>query len=478
MGPPLDGGGDLPTIGSPSPSGICFNGAAARWRRRHVPRPRHRGRLRQASMGPPLDGGGDSPNPAHLDVRLRLLQWGRRSMAAETSGCGRASRSGSWASMGPPLDGGGDSAWLMTSSDSHRLQWGRRSMAAETSAPPRRPAPAGRCFNGAAARWRRRPRAVGVQRERRPRASMGPPLDGGGDVRRPRHVHVVRSASMGPPLDGGGDRSAGATRPAAPPGFNGAAARWRRRLVRRAADLVGVGASMGPPLDGGGDRLFSISPSASSAWLQWGRRSMAAETPAPCPRRWRRGGASMGPPLDGGGDGERQRGGRQRAGASMGPPLDGGGDAAAVVGAPADRGGFNGAAARWRRRRPTTRTKRGWRVGFNGAAARWRRRLAHGCRASAAHHLLQWGRRSMAAETGASDHSYPHRLVASMGPPLDGGGDVRHRVVPFVAHGASMGPPLDGGGDRSRRAGDRDLTSTLQWGRRSMAAETRALGDD
>ncbi len=83
-------------------------------------------------MGPPLDGGGD-PEPLVFSASDdHVLQWGRRSMAAETS------------------DG------LVTSTWFDLLQWGRRSMAAETDrrAPPVR---------------------------QRHRASMGPPLDGGGD---------------------------------------------------------------------------------------------------------------------------------------------------------------------------------------------------------------------------------------------------------------------------------------------------------
>ena len=88
MGPPLDGGGDL----APAEPGAL-------------------GRV-ATSMGPPLDGGGDAallydePDVAHA------LQWGRRSMAAETDSANNGLQ------------------------QLRKLQWGRRSMAAETCARP------------------------------------------------------------------------------------------------------------------------------------------------------------------------------------------------------------------------------------------------------------------------------------------------------------------------------------------------------
>ncbi len=184
--------------------------------------------------------------------------------------------------------------------------------------------------------------------------------------------------------------------------------------------------------------------------LQWGRRSMAAETlpRAPAATRAR---PSMGPPLDGGGDMAAAIGRPVRSRrASLGPPLDGGGDRRRCLGRAGVDGCFNGAAARWRRRQGRT------------GSARW------------PSVRLQWGRRSMAAETLPRPGAVRLRAPASMGPPLDGGGDRvghRRRVVGGVA---SMGPPLDGGGDVVAPATAADAPShvRLQWGRRSMAAET------
>ncbi len=232
-----------------------FNGAAARWRRRPRSRAEHDQGDGPASMGPPLDGGGDAGRVVAEAAETAGLQWGRRSMAAETRRGRTAVCRQVPASMGPPLDGGGDTLTISRTGLTGLLQWGRRSMAAETH--------------------RRRGRA------------------------RDRH-----RASMGPPLDGGGDRARVGRRRGATAGFNGAAARWRRR------------------------RKGCVTCGGRAGGLQWGRRSMAAETA------------------------DRRAGARLRQIASMGPPLDGGGDRPQVGG---DRDwqvlGFNGAAARWRRRR-------------------------------------------------------------------------------------------------------------------------------
>ncbi len=487
----------------PSRRGPCFNGAAARWRRRRRPR--------------------DCPKRGR-----GALQWGRRSMAAETDARRAVERrAGRLASMGPPLDGGGDA---------RRQRRGRGTR--NTSMGP--PLDGGGDGNAAT-------------NEVLPRfASMGPPLDGGGDNQSASVLVDVHDqfghASMGPPLDGGGDGEATrrsragvmyelqwgrrsmaaetATGPrncsgVDPQSFNGAAARWRRRhRGGTEAATPARPASMGPPLDGGGDGVAERRRCWSNlaTTLQWGRRSMAAETLKPSPDasqaaslQWGRRSmaaetaitstgaascASMGPPLDGGGDVRYARSGlRSPWCASMGPPLDGGGDRRgstrshrrpASMGPPLDGGGDRAAFAQ-----PLT----AWR-GFNGAAARWRRRrdarwalFLHWTQAASMGPPLDGG-----GDRGGGRRRAGWRLVASMGPPLDGGGDIprssaRRPGWPGFNGAAARwrrtwGRPLDGGGDfngaaaRSRR---RDLgvmarRRSLQWGRRSMAAETDAAG--
>ena len=41
-----------------------------------------------ASIGPPHDGGGEDSHPVMTSAVLVPLQWGRRTMAAETGGAG------------------------------------------------------------------------------------------------------------------------------------------------------------------------------------------------------------------------------------------------------------------------------------------------------------------------------------------------------------------------------------------------------
>ena len=187
------------------------------------------------------------------------------------------------------------------------------------------------------------------------------------------------------------------------PGFNGAAARWPRRLASAAAYLC------------------------TPAGLQWGRGSVAAETgrragrtaaPATCfngaaarwPRRlnvW-----SAVPPVrvtlqwGRGSVAAETTPGRVNVieiseQASMGPRLGGRGDhvqlAAAAVG---DVARFNGAAARWPRRQncyrevhhEPARASMGPRLGGRGDRSAGSSRRLHD-------HGLQWGRGSVAAET-------------------------------------------------------------------------------
>ncbi len=330
-------------------------------------------------------------------------------------------------------------------------------------------------FNGAAARWRRRPqswprrvcRLPALQWGRRSMAaetgravgvgpgvdlaSMGPPLDGGGDLlRHPWREAIALRASMGPPLDGGGDPGGASTIPAVSNWLQ-----WGRRSMaaetrrRRARPATGRGASMGPPLDGGGDPAGSGVGCGSRRQLQWGRRSMAAETHGGERRHGLGRQASMGPPLDGGGDGPgccRWSGRAWRA--SMGPPLDGGGDQAMIQSARAIQYKLQWGRRSMAAETSTTGTRSGDRRSrFNGAAARWRRRRSFLTAIGGAFGLLQWGRRSMAAETGLRGPHHAARGQASMGPPLDGGGDRLRVPRRHRDRLASMAPPLDGGGD-------------------------------
>ena len=183
----------------------CFNGAASRRRRRHLDRA---GRGTRSLRG--FNGAASRRRRRHTGDRIttasdpRWLQWGRLPKEAET-GRGAAHRH------------------LFD----HRLQWGRLPKEAETDSVSSR-----RC---------------------RDEASMGPPPEGGGDVR-------------------DGMRLSSRVR------FNGAASRRRRRQDhipnQRPADL----ASMGPPPEGGGDAGHSAPRPPSPASLQWGRLPKEAET--------------------------------------------------------------------------------------------------------------------------------------------------------------------------------------------------------
>ncbi len=186
-----------------------------------------------------------------------------------------------------------------------------------------------------------------------------------------------RVASTGPPLDGGGDV------PRAP---------GRRRDA--------AGASTGPPLDGGGDISTAVDQFRPDV-LQRGRRSMAAVTRHPPSQRCVSEPASTGPPLDGGGDLLRrlldsgsthrlQRGRRSMAAVTSAPPC------ASGFADPLQRGRRSMAAVT---RQPGRQRRRPWK--------------------------LQRGRRSMAAVTGGDRCGGGGAVIASTGPPLDGGGDSR-----------------------------------------------------
>jgi len=164
---------------------VRFNGAAALQRRRGNGSTPRRFPNEEASMGPPLfSGGGKTPSASAFSL-------------------------GQLASMGPPLFSGGG-AWAFFLSLGGLvvvLQWGRRSSAAEGRTSPSSSWPRSRCFNGAAALQRRRAWAAVVQLSHADQASMGPPLFSGGGRERRRVVRLGGGASMGPPLFSGGGRA-------------------------------------------------------------------------------------------------------------------------------------------------------------------------------------------------------------------------------------------------------------------------------
>ena len=108
-------------------------------------------------------------------------------------------------------------------------------------------------FNEAAAQGRRIC-AVAVQYHDHPRASMRPPLKGGGYWRRVKPTKPTKPASMRPPLKGGGYTAGIMTCSGRRGGFNEAAAQGRRISGCLYTALMEAGASMRPPLKGGGYR--------------------------------------------------------------------------------------------------------------------------------------------------------------------------------------------------------------------------------
>ncbi len=116
-----------------------------------------RGPRQRASTGPPLDGGGDIVMPWPMPPRTRSkLQRGRRSMAAVTKVMAFGILNGNALQRGR-RSMAAVTEWVRLSHHyfSKTLQRGRRSMAAVTTSRARTCTSASRCFNGAAARWRR-----------------------------------------------------------------------------------------------------------------------------------------------------------------------------------------------------------------------------------------------------------------------------------------------------------------------------------
>ncbi len=228
-GPPRERGGETTARPHPSRCSGCFNGAAARTRRR-VPCWR-RGRLFRP-----------------------WLQRGRRANAAERQHASATCSSSAWLQRGRRANAAESTSRWSVPPGSPMLQRGRRANAAERCLRAKTPR---RCasFNGAAARTRRRADDVtkaiedfsALQRGRRANAaesmhavdlvvvegsaSTGPPRERGGEECRGRHAgRHSDAASTGPPRERGGERARARARARRPTTcFNGAAARTRRR---------------------------------------------------------------------------------------------------------------------------------------------------------------------------------------------------------------------------------------------------------
>ncbi len=182
MGPPHVRGGDWPKCEVGRFQCPCFNGAAACSRRRRC-------------IGAGMRSG------------RRMLQWGRRMFAAETSEPPGRWRLGRWASMGPPHVRGGDPiAATLERPCAVCASMGPPHVRGGDQTPRSRLRGAGRGFNGAAACSRRRRVVFPVGCVRRHRR-----FNGAAACSR-RRLHALRHrgpllalASMGPPHVRGGD---------------------------------------------------------------------------------------------------------------------------------------------------------------------------------------------------------------------------------------------------------------------------------
>ena len=230
---------------------------------------------------------------------------------------------------------------------------------------------------------------------------------------------------MGPPRERDGETKRRLRLGDAGRGFNGAAARTRRR--------VGV----------------ALRRRAGEALLQWGRRANATER-RPSPELHARvGGASMGPPRERDGEHAGQCADRYGEGASMGPPRERDGELGvgfglflgfeASMGPPRERDGESSNA-----RRSTTTTP-------------W----------------LQWGRRANATESLRGPHARNRRDDASMGPPRERDGEVnRSGPIPELA---SKG--FNGAAARTRRRDQDRLPSRPRRARASMGPPRERDGE-
>ncbi len=164
-------------------------------------------------MGPPIEIGGNPAAPIAPCWPMPELQWGHRSKSVETASADPQAFAILAASMGPPIEIGGN----VTTPGSRAprsgwLQWGHRSKSVETvmgrvSFGQRIPG-----FNGATDRnrWKRGQRRRNDAQLRH--ASMGPPIEIGGNMESARIIFGLSGW-----------------------GFNGATDRnrWKRSSYRR-----------------------------------------------------------------------------------------------------------------------------------------------------------------------------------------------------------------------------------------------------
>ena len=180
---------------------------------------------------------------------------------------------------------------------------------------------------------------------------------------------------------------------------------------------------MGPPIEIGGNRAF-CAPAILGAALQWGHRSKSVETRHTAEVvRDRCRDASMGPPIEIGGNSDCQ-----------------------LYDLFASRS-FNGATDRNR-----------WKLDKRFASSGGGGMLQWGHRSKSVETArfrsglvwrpsLQWGHRSKSVETGLAFPWCDRSMLASMGPPIEIGGNPIPGAVRRTASGASMGPPIEIGGN-------------------------------
>jgi len=350
--------------------------------------------------------------------------------------------------MGPPREHGGEPVGKWAGSRRPaKLQWGRRANTAERLKSETRAA-VHRSFNGAAARTRRRGATNRYIELAMALLQWGRRANTAESRTKVVEFVVERLASMGPPREHGGELAESELERARALGFNGAAARTRRRVKDPKRDA---------------DATFR---------LQWGRRANTAESPRcagstrPRCRRFNGAAARTRRREEAGASAKATKGrlqwGRRANTAERSVPWYSGESADTC---------FNGAAARTRRRAPCPRQRSFPWSSFNGAAARTRRRGRARSRPAASASCFN-GAAARTRRRGWQGRAQNQMgQWASMGPPREHGGEAHGPVAARREPHASMGPPREHGGERPRRpSGSRPRR--LQWGRRANTAES------
>ena len=258
-------------------SHLGFNGAAARMQRNATDRLILDALNFTASMGPPHECSG-------MQLSHGLHRAGHLASMGpphECSGMREEKMVETFdqpASMGPPHECSGMGGVVLRLVRRNLLQWGRRTNAAECPTTSTGQASA-TSFNGAAARMQRNGCALTRACDKRREASMGPPHECSG--------MAGRSRSSGSPRTGlqwGRRTNAAECRGSSVAPyqnrfrFNGAAARMQRNARPRARRRPHpTRASMGPPHECSGMLLWKELGLAICQGLQWGRRTNAAE---------------------------------------------------------------------------------------------------------------------------------------------------------------------------------------------------------